>query len=386
MEYSGGMKCLLSILLLVFSVGAGAGQSEPLAAHGEGCVDGESKAVYASRGNGCDEGDRTLTPHEHCLYWIAQPGYSTDETMSYKQTLGKKYKCASNGDVYITQELPKKVSTPKSASKSEPPVLKLVGTGTGFFINGDGHIVTNSHVIKGCTSLTAVQDSDSLDTKIILDDPRNDLALLKVDKRPKVFATFRGGRGIRTAEDILALGYPFQSLLSDDLKITRGMVNSLAGLRNDTRMMQISAPVQPGNSGGPLLDHAGNVVGVVTSKMNAVKMAKHTGDVPQNINFALKASLVRDMLEVKSIDYETASSKKERKAVDIFDQARKYTVLIECNGRVASKKTVRQESPNRVNPSVSCNPRGICVKYRMSWGRKVFERCPSSYKLEHSTA
>ena len=76
--------------------------------------------------------------------------------------------------------------------------------------------------------------------------------------------------------------------------------------------------MQPGNSGGPLLDYAGNVVGVVTSKMNAIKMAKHTGDVPQNINFALKASLVRDMLDVKSIDYETASSKKERKAVDIL--------------------------------------------------------------------
>jgi len=80
--------------------------------------------------------------------------------------------------------------------------------------------------------------------------------------------------------------------------------------------------------GGPLLDHAGNVVGVVTSKMNAVKMAKHTGDVPQNINFALKASLVRDMLEVKDIDYETASSKKKMETVGIFDKAKKFTVLV----------------------------------------------------------
>jgi len=228
--------------------------------------------------------------------------------------------CGFEHQVIPKSRKPKKVSAPS----------KVVGTGTGFVINGNGYIVTNSHVVRGCASVVTVKDSEKIATKVIFDDSRNDLALLKVDKRSKVFATFRGGRGIRTAEDILALGYPFQSLLSDDLKITKGMVNSLAGLENDTRMMQISAPVQPGNSGGPLLDHAGNVVGVVTSRMNAVKMAKHTGKIPQNVNFALKASLVRDMLDVKSIDYEMASSKKELKAVDIFDRARKYTVLVEC--------------------------------------------------------
>ena len=82
--------------------------------------------------------------------------------------------------------------------------------------------------------------------------------------------------------------------------------------------------------GGPLLDQAGNVVDVVTAKTDAIKMAKHTGNIPQNVNFALKASLVRDMLEVKDIDYETASSKKELKTVDIFDRAKKFTVLVEC--------------------------------------------------------
>jgi hypothetical protein len=84
------------------------------------------------------------------------------------------------------------------------------------------------------------------------------------------------------------------------------------------------------HSGGPLLDQAGNVVGVVTAKMNAVKMAKHTGDIPQNVNFALKASLVGDMLEVKDIDYETAPSKKKMETANIFDKAKKFTVLVEC--------------------------------------------------------
>ena len=82
--------------------------------------------------------------------------------------------------------------------------------------------------------------------------------------------------------------------------------------------------------GSPLLDQAGNVVDVVTAKMDAVKIAKHTGDIPQNLNFALKASLVRDMLEVKDIDYEIASSKRELKTVDIFNKAKQFTVLMEC--------------------------------------------------------
>ena len=207
---------------------------------------------------------------------------------------------------------------------------KVTGTGTGFFVNGDGYLVTNSHVIEGCGEINTIQDDDSLDTKVIFDDPRNDLALLKVEKRSKVFATFRGGRGIRTAEDILALGYPFQSLLSDDLKITKGMVNSLAGLRNDTRMMQISAPVQPGNSGGPLLDHAGNVVGVVTSRMNAVKMVKHTGELPQNINFAVKSEVLEKLLRKKNIRYQSDYSKERLTTPDIVEAARRFTALVEC--------------------------------------------------------
>jgi S1-C subfamily serine protease len=140
----------------------------------------------------------------------------------------------------------------------------------------------------------------------------------------------RSGRGIRAGEDILAFGYPLKSVLSGELKGTKGMINALSGLHNDTRFMQMSAPVQSGNSGGPLLDQAGNVVGVVTAQMDAVKMAKYTAHIPQNVNFALKASLVRDMLEAEDIDYETGSSKRELKTVDFFDKTKQFTVLVEC--------------------------------------------------------
>ncbi len=218
----------------------------------------------------------------------------------------------------------------KSEGKSEATTKRSESTGSGFYINFEGHIITNSHVVNDCHQINTLQDGKKYNATVVINDSRNDLALLKSGNQPKTIANFRGGRGIRAGEDILAFGYPFQDVLSDELKGTKGMVNALSGLNNDSRIMQISAPVQPGNSGGPLLDQAGNVVGVVTAKMDAVKMAKYTGDIPQNVNFAIKASLVRDMLEVKDVDYDTASSNEELKTVDIFQKAKRFTVLIEC--------------------------------------------------------
>ena len=249
---------------------------------------------------------------------------------------------ASNGDEdgrevrgivakYMTpSELAKAQELARNFVPRKTTAKKRGSTGTGFFINNQGHIVTNSHVVKDCKKINTLYQGSKVSTSLVTNDPRNDLALLKASTRPSTIAYFRSGRGIRAGEDILAFGFPFKSVLSDELKGTKGMINALSGLNNDTRFMQMSAPVQPGNSGGPLLDQAGNVVGVVTAKMNAIKMAEYSGDIPQNVNFALKASLVRDMLEVKDIDYETASSKRELKTVDIFDRAKKFTVLVEC--------------------------------------------------------
>ena len=184
--------------------------------------------------------------------------------------------------------------------------------------------------MANCLDINIVKDSLKFRTRVVANDEGNDLSLLKTNTVQATVATFRGGKGIRAGDDVFAFGYPLQGVLSDRPKITKGMVNSLQGMGNDTRMMQISAPVQPGNSGGPLLDYAGNVVGVVTSKMDAILMAEYTGDIAQNVNFAIKASLTRDFLDANSIDYETAPSTTKLEAADIADKAEKFTVLVEC--------------------------------------------------------
>ena len=104
----------------------------------------------------------------------------------------------------------------------------------------------------------------------------------------------------------------------------------MSGLRGDTGKVQISAPVQPGNSGGPLLDAAGNVIGVVSSKLNALKLAVASGDIPQNVNFAINGAALRAFLDAKSVNYKEVSNERELTGVEIAARASAFTVLVEC--------------------------------------------------------
>ena len=113
--------------------------------------------------------------------------------------------------------------------------------------------------------------------------------------------------------------------------MTTGIVNSLSGILNDTRFLQISAPIQPGNSGGPLLDTSGNVIGVVAEKLNALKFAKLVGELPENINFAIKTGAVRDFLDNSVVPYQMADASSELKTAQIAEGARAYTMLISCS-------------------------------------------------------
>ena len=112
--------------------------------------------------------------------------------------------------------------------------------------------------------------------------------------------------------------------------MTTGSLSSLSGIGGDTRLLQITAPVQPGNSGGPMLDSAGNLMGVVVSKLDAIKAAKLTGDIPQNVNFAINGNVLRSFLDANSVGYDTASSDKAIPTTAIAEKAKGFTVLVEC--------------------------------------------------------
>lgn len=116
---------------------------------------------------------------------------------------------------------------------------------------------------------------------------------------------------------MIVVGFPLRGLLASEANITTGTVSALAGIGNDTRFLQITAPVQPGNSGGPVLDHAGQIVGVVVGKLDALRLAKATGDIPQNINFAINGTVAKAFLDANGVEYETEVSTRKMEPADI---------------------------------------------------------------------
>ena len=232
----------------------------------------------------------------------------------------------------------------ETATEPARPARLVDVSGTGFLISTEGQVVTNNHVIKDCVGDVQGNFVGQAPTKlrVVATDEINDLALLQAKGGKKTFKepAMMREMPVRSGDAIVAIGFPYHGLLTSDFTVTTGIVSSLSGILNDTRFLQISAPVQPGNSGGPLLDMSGHVVGVVSAKLNALKFAKATGDIPENINFAIKTGTLRDFLDNSAVPYDTELTETELKAADIASAARAYIMLITCtaNEREAGTK------------------------------------------------
>lgn len=206
-----------------------------------------------------------------------------------------------------------------------------VASGTGFVVARD-RVMTNQHVVEGCNRvLIRTHDNRTIAaTPPAQVDAQRDLALLIVPGDPGPPLTFRANAP-RRGEAVVTYGFPLAGLLSSGPTLTTGEISALAGLGDNPREFQISAPVQPGNSGGPLLDRQGHVVGVVVSKLNAARVAQRTGDIPQNVNFAVKGSEAMEFLRRAGVPPQTANSTgPERNAAEIGEIAHRSTVFIRC--------------------------------------------------------
>jgi len=213
------------------------------------------------------------------------------------------------------------------ASSRPPRSTAPLLFGTGFFVTEKGHILTNRHVVQGCRSIKT-RDQHELEIVAVSEDA--DLALLRGDLEPPSVAVFRSGPALKLGEPVVAFGYPLPGLLSAKGNVSSGTISALSGLQDDNHFLQVSAPVQPGDSGGPLLDESGNVIGVVVGKLDSVKIAAITGDIPQNVNFAVHLAAVKTFLSDSQVFYKRKVSAAAAKVVDVAAAARSFSLALSC--------------------------------------------------------
>ena len=210
---------------------------------------------------------------------------------------------------------------PPFVSKPPPdvPPSPEGGSGTGFFINENGYLLTNYHVVDGCESIWVDEGDNKIQAVIVKKDLNLDIAALRITKKTYDFARFGSAR---TGEDVMALGFPLGDILGKELKATKGNISSFFGFEGNKNYLQFTAPIQPGNSGGPLLNEGGYVVGINTAIL--------VGEDFQNINFAIKGTSASRFLGKNSIIFEYADYDKPISSADIVDQGKKYTVKVLC--------------------------------------------------------
>lgn len=229
----------------------------------------------------------------------------------------------------ISDELLALLKVAAAAWPKEP--AEPASSGSGFLVSRDGGIVTNHHVVEGCARVTVNHAGTSHDAAVRAVDADDDLALIKAPPGTgEAAATFSESPRASLGEAVTVAGYPLHGLLSREFNVTSGNVSALAGPGDDAKRLQITAPVQQGNSGGPLLDGAGNVIGVVVSKLDAVRAAKLTGDIPQNVNFAIKGALVRGFLDIHGVAYRRRPSNTKLAPERLAELARGFTVAVHC--------------------------------------------------------
>ena len=257
---------------------------------------------------------------------IIEPGYFDARVAERKRWERAVRDVGMQSAAALPEPMPHALTTRATSSEGEPEA-----TGSGFFVDNAGALLTNAHVVRACTSVR-VRGEGGLGgvASIVAVDSGSDLALLQLPNAVSPGATFRDGLALRPGDDVIVIGYPLAGILAHGAHVSAGTVNALAGMYDDANLLQMSAPVQPGNSGGPLLDDRGRVAGVVVTKLNARVVAEATGDIPQNVNFAIKEAVVRRFLDEKGVRYARTAEGIAISKADVGERGRASAALVEC--------------------------------------------------------
>ena len=272
----------------------------------------------------CDDGRRVLASWE-ATSCTSGFGFGNDQR-------GARFNFAFG----MTTEDARKTLAERASQVAEKPNLpayrpketrreKGYATGTGFFINQNGTLVTNFHVIEDAEKVVVVYDGRELPAQFIKGDKQADVALLRVEASApflKIESVDRVARG----EEVFTLGYPLVTIQGQQQKASFGRVNALTGAMDDPAFLQIDVPIQPGNSGGPLINARGNVVGVVTATLSTLGTLRAAGALPQNVNYAVKSEKI--LATAGDLAVVSPRGEKERSFKDLVAATEKSVALI----------------------------------------------------------
>lgn len=193
-------------------------------------------------------------------------------------------------------------------------------SGTGFIITNSGHMVTNYHVVQGCHNVKALYNGKEYDTEVLAVDKINDLAVIKANLRPRKIYSISSEDG-QLLEEVIVAGYPLGKKVSASIKATSGTITALSGLGDNYGEFQTDAALNSGNSGGPVIDEMGNVVGVAVSKIQEEGV--------ESFNFGIKSSILRVFLKSNKINL-IPPKKREMKKKELGQLITDATIYLDC--------------------------------------------------------
>lgn len=257
---------------------------------------------------------------------------SLQSVLEYSYEIPKAELKISDRDLYVRNirqvneiKMVKLYPTEDDSKKSAP------SSGTGFALNSEGYIVTNQHVINDATGIHVRGINGDFEkkykAKLIIADKKNDLAIIKIDEEG--FSSLGAipytitNKSIDVGSSIFCLGYPLRAALGEEVKLTNGIISAKSGFKGDVTSYQVSAPVQPGNSGGPLFDDSGNLIGVINAKFLEA----------ENVTYAIKASYLINLLDMlpSSFRLNQVNNLKDKSLVEQVKLAKGITFIIEVN-------------------------------------------------------
>ncbi len=315
---------------------------------GEGVAKDAAEAVKWYR-KAAEQGDAGAQYCIGFLYYIGD-GVAKDYVQAYKwlnvsagQGIGEASALRDNlenskmtpeqiaeGQRLAREFMPRK--TPLSGVDAASPdiaALRPAASGTGFFISEDGYLVTNAHLVNDAIKVRVVTQRGLIAARVVKVDAANDLAILKAEGNFPALPV-ASSRGVKLGATVATVGFPNIGLQGFAPKLAKGEIASLAGAQDDPRHFQISAPIQPGNSGGALVDERGNVIGVVVAKLSQQAALATSGQLAENVNYAVKSSFLLGLLE--SLPEVTAKLKepnsRERKFEEVVKEAQEAAALV----------------------------------------------------------